>query len=125
MGALTASYTLLWLALEERAAHCETPFCGLGEGILMVYAGGPLLVVLVGLALRLAGARSALLGTGALVLGLLLLSHAAEAAEGVLEVPALAWPLLVAALAALWFPLEQRILPQRSVQQVEHDRQQH
>lgn len=120
IGVLAATYLLAWEALVEHA-HCDQGgFCGLGEGLLMMYVGGPVSIVLTWLALRLSGARSALLGTGALVLSLLVLVNTTER----LDPPPFAWPFLLAALAALWFVLELRVAPP-SAQQVQHDRQEH
>jgi len=110
VGAITGCHLVLWQTLVENA-HCpDNPWCGFGAGLLLMFVGGPVALVLAAIALRKAGSSAAVLGTGALVLALCVLPNAAQELEPAVEVPMAAWPFVFGAVAAGWMLLERRIV---------------
>ena len=83
----------LWQVLvEARSGH---GWDGFVEALLLTYVGVPVALVLVWGSLRRAGARSAAVGVGALLLVLLLVPRLPL----VRELPAVVWPFVLAGLA--------------------------
>lgn len=103
---MTGGYLALWQVLvEARAGH---GWDGFGEALLLTYVGVPVALVLVWCAFRQAGAASATVGVGALLLVLLLMPWLPL----VRELPALAWPSVLAGLAVGYLRWEATACPE-------------
>ena len=105
-GVVAALLGAWWWANDRPACRGSTDFgtC-MGSGLLVAVLGVPLALAFGWCALRIGGARHAVLGVGAIIVvvwGAVLLAEP-------LEPPAAAWPLVSAALAVGYLVVEARL----------------